>query len=101
MQTLGLPLGALLTPVPTDGPQRPRSHQAPAGCSGCHALLNHYCKSEPGSGRWWCAFCGAETTHRRNLADPLVRPWLAPASLLHQATRAHVQKVCLWKLAGC
>ena len=73
MQSLGLPVGMLLTPAPAGEVDLPRSAHAPAGCGGCHALLNRYCRVEAASGRWWCSFCGEETSDRRDLTDALVR----------------------------
>ena len=69
---LGIPVGAFLTPCPQQELHLPRSPHQPACCSGCHAMLNKFCRTDPRTGTWWCAFCGEETQYHRSLLDAQV-----------------------------
>ena len=69
---LGIPVGAFLTPCPQQELHLPRSPHQPACCSGCHAMLNKFCRTDPRTGSWWCAFCGEETQYHRSLLDAQV-----------------------------
>ena len=42
---VGIPLGALVTPLPPDGPAIPHADRPPVICAACGGFLNPYCKA--------------------------------------------------------
>eukprot|EP00884_Botryococcus_braunii_P000594 jgi/Botrbrau1/10535/Bobra.7_1s0015.1 len=57
-QNMGIPVGAIITPVPDMERPPPRVARRPICCTHCGAAANLYCKVDLREGAWECLFCG-------------------------------------------
>lgn len=86
-RTLGLPLGCLVTPVPSAALQLPVSGSPAAACFSCGANLNVHCKIDPRTGSWQCCFCKQSNKEARPLHDIQACPEVA-----HEAVEYHMNR---------